>query len=129
MNQPEFEKQNEIQQNDEYIVRRSRRADIIAVVVCLLLSLFVWIAVMNSHDSDHIALELQATSAEYDYALSSAHLEVEGTVAALRHAKVIKVNIPVDAPGVYHLDETNLLLPDGVQLTSSVELTLTITRK
>ena len=128
-NQIELENQNELQQG-EYVVRRSRRSTIIALCVCVLLALVVWVAVMNAQDTDQIAIELLATSNEYSYTLSDAHIEVEGTVAVLRHVKVIEISVSdYDEPGVYELTEDQLELPEGVSLTKPLTLTITVAEK
>ena len=128
-NQIELENQNELQQG-EYVVRRSRRSTIIALCVCVLLALVVWVAVMNAQDTDQIAIELLATSNEYSYTLSDAHIEVEGTVAVLRHVKVIEISVSdYDEPGVYTLTEDQLELPEGVSLTKPLTLTITVAEK
>jgi hypothetical protein len=85
--------------------------------VCLALALVIWVAVMNAPDTDYIATEVLATSGEYTYTLSKAHLEVEGTVADLRRAKTIGICVPQDiVPGEpYALTEDNLVIPEGVE--------------
>ena len=126
----DIENQNE-QQKGEYVVHRSRLSDVIAIVVCLALALVIWVAVMNAPDTDYIATEVLDTSGEYTYTLSEAHLEVEGTVADLRRAKSIGICVPQDiVPGVpYTLTEEDLVIPEGVRLVGTLELTLTVRQK
>lgn len=116
-------------QNGEYAVRRSRRFDVIALVVCLLLAFIVWIVVMGNDDTDHIALSVVDPADAYVYTLSDVNVEVKGTVAALRHTKEIGVLVEGKTPGVYQLTEQDLDLPDGIHLTEPLALTLTVKAK
>lgn len=129
MNHKAIDSQNDIEQqkNGEYAVHRSRRSNIVAAVVCILLSLVVWVIIMDSGDSDYVAVRVAAPQEGYIYTLSVDFLEVEGTVGALRHADYIDVRIPKNAvPGVYRLTVDDLVLPDGVHLTADPDITLTI---
>ena len=119
------------QMNDEYVVRRSRVSNVIAIVVCIALALTVWVMVMNTQDSDHIFTKVLEPSDAYTYELSLEHLEVEGSVAALRHATSIGVVIPEEAvaPGVYTLTEADLVIPQGVRLAEPLNMTLTVKAK
>ena len=129
-NKIDIEKQNE-QKKDEYVVRRSRLSDVVAAIVCVVLALAIWVAVMNTPDTDHIATAVIAASDEYTYTLSEAHLEVEGTVANLRRTKTIGIRVPQDIElGVpYALTEADLVIPKGVRLVGALELTLTVKQK
>ncbi len=118
------------QQSTEGAVKRSYRSVFIAMVICLLLAVGVWIVVMSRNDSDYIRLAVQNPKDGYTYTLSANVLEVEGTVADLRHAEVIYVVAPmyIEKAGEYRLDASNLVLPEGVSLTGEVSLTLTVTQ-
>lgn len=117
-------------ENGEYAVRSSRKRDIVAAVVCLLLALVVWLFVMNADDTASVALTLQGGEQAYSYTLSAENLEVAGRVMAIKGAKRdgIVVNIPAEAtaPGSYEIELEDLVLPEGVALTSLPELTLTV---
>lgn len=129
-NSVEAEKQNERQPGDEYVVRRSRRADIIAIVVCILLALIVWVVVMNTKDTDYVELEILAPG-EYEYVLSENLLEVEGSVSALRRAEPIGVKVArFDEIGEYSLTLDDLMLPEGVTLVDDdIHVTITLEPK
>ena len=65
------------QGNGEYAVRRSRRANIIAIVVCLLLALLVWVMVMNAEDTERVSLALDVPEdSAYTYELSTDEIEI-----------------------------------------------------
>lgn len=110
---------------------RNVRAHIVALVICLLLAVAVWIVVMGRTDSDYLRLELRGGEDDMNYELSASALEVEGKVADLRHANVIRVYVPqsIDEPGEYRLQWSDLILPDGVVLTGELSLTLKVTAK
>ena len=128
---PEVETQNEGRQDGEYVVRRSRLSDIIAILVCAVLAVVVWVAVMNAKDTDYLKLEILAPDTNMEYTLSETHLEVEGTVAVLRDAAPIGISIAdYDKPGEYVLNPARLQLPDGVTLVDcNVRLVLTVRQK
>ena len=129
MNRKENAPQNDIekQKSGEYAVHRSYRSNIIGAVICLLLAFVVWLLVMSSEDSDYVATRVLEPQAGYTYTLSAVHLEVEGTVADLRHADYIGVRLPEGVkPGVYELTEADLVLPEGVHLALPLSMTLTV---
>ncbi|MBE6703086.1 MAG: hypothetical protein E7585_06720 [Ruminococcaceae bacterium] len=120
------------QQNGEYALRRSRRANIIAAVVCLALAFVVWVVLMGFGDSDHVALTVLDQQEAYRYTLSNDLVEVKGSLAVLRSTTEIGVRLKDDdGDGVYRLSdgELELLLPDGIQLVSNFELTVTVEAK
>ena len=120
-------------ENGEYAVHHSRRRDIIAAVICLVLAVVVWMLVMNVDDTAHVDLAVADGSDAYVYTLSDESLEVTGTVVALKKAKdaSIKVIVPDEAvaPGTYQLSLENLVLPEGVALLGLPDLTLTVSPK
>ena len=114
--------------NGEYAVRHSRKRDIVAAVICLLLAFVVWLFVMNADDTASVALALEGGNSAYTYTLSADSVEVTGkalTIKALQEDGIL-VKIPAEAtaPGVYKVE---LVLPEGVALTSMPELVLTVT--
>ena len=117
--------------NSEYTVHRSRLSLIVAAALCLLLSVIVWLFVMNVEDTAYVSLELKGGTEGCVYALSDTQLEVSGTVLFLKKADVIAVIVPdtVCEPGTYQLSLEDLVLPEGVSLTEIPNLTLTIERK
>ncbi len=117
--------------NSEYTVRRSRLSLVVAAVLCLLLSVIVWLFVMNVEDTAYVSLELKGGAQGCIYALSDAQLEVSGTVLFLKKADVIEVIVPdtMCTPGTYVLSLENLVLPEGVSLTEIPNLTLTVEGK
>lgn len=117
--------------NSEYTVRRSRLSLFVAVVACLLLSVIVWLFVMNAESTAYVSLELKGGFEGCEYTLSNAELEVSGTVLFLKKAEVIQVIVSdeMNSPGTYTLSLSNLVLPEGVALIEIPNLTLTVTRK
>ncbi|MBE6691263.1 MAG: hypothetical protein E7590_08320 [Ruminococcaceae bacterium] len=135
MNRKHIEAQNETdrqQPQGEFAVRRSIRANIIAAVVCLLLAFVVWTVVMGFRDSDHVSVRILNPEEGYQYTLSTDLVEVEGSLAVLRSTEEIGVRLIGDnGDGVYRLsdNELELELPEGIQLTSDIELTVTVKAK
>ena len=128
--QNKIKKSNEGRMSDEYVVRRSRLSDIIAVIVCIALALMVWTFVMNTEDTDQILTKVVNPDPSYTYELSVEYVEVHGTVAALRNADFVSVRLPEGvAPGQYELDGDDLILPEGVRLVEPIQLTLTVRAK
>ena len=126
--------QENITDNGEYAVRHSRKRDIVAAVICLLLAFVVWLLVMNVDSTAKVTLTLEGESEAYVYTLSEEELEVAGTVVSLKAAQQesIILKIPADmatVPGRYEIKLQQLVLPEGVALTSLPELTLTVTAK
>lgn len=118
------------EENGGYAIRNSRKRDIVAAIVCLVLALVVWLFVMNGDDTADVALKLEGGDAAYTYTLSQESLEVAGRVVAIKGAREegITVKIPdTAAPGTYQITPEDLVLPEGVALTTLPELTLTVT--
>lgn len=115
--------------NSEYTVRRSRLSLLVAAVACLLLSVIVWLFVMNAESTAYVSLELKGGAEGCEYTLSDIELEVSGTVLFLKKAEVIEVIVSeeMNSPGTYTLSLANLVLPEGVALTEIPNLTLTVT--
>ena len=109
-----------------YAVHRSWLVDIGALAVCLLLALLIWIVVMNTEDTEELALRVLAPQEGYTYTLSVEQLEVEGKTVDLKAAKSIGVCIPGHASGTYVLAEEDLVLPEGVHLTAPLTVTITV---
>ena len=117
--------------NSEYTVRRSRLSLFVAAAACLLLSVIVWLFVMNADSTAYVTLELKGGSEGCEYTLSDTELEVSGTVLFLKRAEVIRVIVSeeMNSPGTYTLSLSNLVLPEGVALIEIPNLTLTVTSK
>ena len=117
----------------EYAVRHSRKRDIVAAVICLVLAFVVWLLVMNAEDTTSVALEVQGGDAAYTYTLSVDSVEVAGRVVAIKAAQreniIVKVPARATLPGVYQLSLEQLVLPEGVALTSLPEIVLTVSPK
>lgn len=128
MNRKHLEQENEPFENGEYAVRRSRRSNIIAAVVCLVLAFAVWLVVMNAQDTAYLPVQISGGQAGVQYVLSVSSLEVKGTVTAIKRADRVTVVLPesVTAPGTYVLTEQNLLFPRGVRPVEDVYLTVTV---
>lgn len=123
--------ETEQQQNGQYAVAHNRKADIIAAVVCLLLAVLVWLVFMNRTETDYVELVVAEPAEGYRYELSVTQIEIEGGVTDLRNVTEIKVKLPAVAAateGVYQLDESALMLPDGVVFAKSLNLTVTVTK-
>ena len=123
------EQESELSKSGEYAVHRSRVFDVIALLICLLLALLIWIGVMNAKDCEQVSLRVLAPHDDYTYTLSIDTLEVEGKSVDLKSAESIGVRVPGHAAGVYTLTEEDLELPEGVRLTAPVEITLTVRPK
>jgi len=127
MNRKNIEQENERFDNGEYAVRRSRRANIIAAVVCLVLAFCVWLVVMNTQDTAYLPVEVPEGGA---YVLSMTSLEVKGTVTAIKDADRIRVKLPEGLqPGdEVVLTEQNLIFPDGVRPVEDVYLIVKVVK-
>ena len=120
------------QGNGEYAVRRSRRSNIVAIVICLLLALLVWILVMNAEDTARVSLALDAPEgSEYTYELSVDEIEIKGSVAVLKDIEeiVIVPSEEMNKPGVHYVSIDNFELPEGVTLAGMPELTIIVKEK
>jgi len=116
----------EANKSGEYAVHRHWLMDIVALAICLALALLIWIVVMNTENTEEVSLRVLAPQEGYTYTLSIDRLEVEGKAVDLKSAESIGVCIPGHTAGTYTLTEEDLVLPEGVQLTDSVEFTLTV---
>lgn len=120
------------QQGGEYTVKNSYLSTVIAAVICLLLALLVWIIVMSRPDSDYLSVCVVDQQAGYTYEVSVDMIKVEGKVSDLRHAETVGIRLPENAgAGEYKLSEgqLELELPDGVQLSVDIDLTVTVKAK
>ena len=117
----------------EYVVRRDYQRNMIALSICFVLAVLLWMFAMNAEDTRTCELFLDATgSDQYRYELSHDEVEVSGSVALLKDLEVVHINIPVLAQvgeGTYRIPAEYLVLPDGVQLTGDIELTITVIAK
>jgi hypothetical protein len=134
MNHKHIDTTDELEQQGggEYTVKRSYHSTIIAAAICLLLALLVWIVVMSRPDSDYLSVCVVDPQAGYTYEVSADMIKVEGKVSDLRHAEVVGVRLPEHAgSGEYKLSEgqLELELPDGVQLSVDIDLTVTVRAK
>ena len=134
MNRKHVDTTDELEQQSgsEYTVKSNSRASVIAAVICLLLAVLVWITVMSRTDSDYLSVYVADRQEGYVYELSADMIKVEGKVADLRLAKEIGVRLPENAGvGEYKLSdgELELVLPEGVQLSVDIDLTVTVKAK
>ena len=117
----------------EYVVLRNYHHSMIALAVCFVLAVMLWMVSMNAEDTRRYRLHLDATGADnYTYTLSLDEVEVKGRISALKDMSVVHVNIPMLAlvtEGTYVVPAEYVELPDGVRLTEDVELTITVTPK
>ena len=111
--------------NGEYIVHRSRTANIIAAVICVLLAVLLWCAVMNIQNTKRIPLTVTGNE-QYTYSLSATTVSVSGTRAALRGVSEIAVNAENLGEGEYEISTKELKLPAGVRVSSSTKFVLTV---
>lgn len=114
------------QSNGQYAVVRNRKADIIAICVCVLIALLVWLVFMNRTESDYVELVIDNPAEGYEYKLSVTQVEIEGRVTDLRRVSEIRVVLPAWSADEYHLNEGDLELPDGVALSKSLNLTVEV---
>ena len=99
--------------NGEYLVRRNRIANIIAAVVCVLLAVFIWCAVMNIEITKRVPLSV-ATNENYSYSLSTTAVTVTGSRAALRRV-------------FYLSSDTIFCVSEAMTSSSLVSITNTLT--
>lgn len=97
--------------------------DLIALLVCLLLAVLVWICAMNASDTDYVALKPEAGGV---CTFSADLVEVKGPVAQLKNTAVVEVTVKDLAPGVYTLTEDMLKLPKDVHLSGDPHVTVTV---
>jgi hypothetical protein len=116
----------EAQELSSSLPHRSLRSTVIAVLLCALLAVAVWLCVMNLSDTDYVALEVEAPRDGYTYELSAHGVEVTGAVYALKDLDRIGVIVPGHVPGIYTLTQEDLVLPEGVHLSGELYLTLTV---
>ena len=102
------------------------RANLLAALICILAALLIWVCVMNTADTDYIPLRVKAPQAGYTYEISVDSVKVEGTVSALKGLSEIGVLLPSTEPGVYPLEASHLLLPEGVHLSGDLNATVTV---
>ena len=116
--------------NGEYAVRRNRRGNIIAAVLCALLAVVIWAIVMNAQDSEKVALALPEPQEGYVYTLSETTIEVRGKVMDLKRTDTVRISVPeaFAAEGSYTLNSEHLVLPEGISPVAAVEITLTVTK-
>ena len=119
------------QNNGQFAVKRNHKADIVAILVCVLIALLVWLVLMNGVETDIVELVVVNKDPAYEYELSVTQVEVEGSAVDLRKVTEIPVKLPDGLePGVYRLDDVHgaaLLLPEGISLARSLNLTITVT--
>lgn len=105
---------------------------LLALGVCLVLALFVWIVVMNSEGSDYVTVRLPEKDGVM-YELSASEVEVEAAMVQLKQLKYIELSLPEEAAnatkGTFSLTEADLILPEGVRLAGQWNATLTVAEK
>ena len=120
------ETNEEFNKSGEYAVHRNRWMDAVVLLVCLLLALLVWIVVMQTENTDKAELYVMAPQDGLTYTLSIDSVEIEGKIVDLKAVERIGVRVPGHTAGVYTLTEQDLDLPEGVQLTAPLTLTLSV---
>ena len=113
--------QNIAEENGESLVHRSRRANIIAAVLCVLFAVVVWAFVME--------LQLPQPAAGYTYTLSDDSIDIKGRIMDVKRVESIEIVVPKEfqVAGTHTLSLEHLILPEGVSPTAAVEITLTVT--
>lgn len=129
MNRKHIEPAPEASQNGQFEVVRNRKMDIVAIVVCLLIAVLVWLVFMNTNDSDYVELSIANPADNCRYELSVTQVEIEGTISDLRRVSRIEVILPEGEATEYHLNEGDLVLPEGVTLSKGLNLTVTVKPK
>ena len=121
-----LQENGEAQELSTVVSHRGLRRTVIALLICVLLAMAVWLCVMNLEDTDYIPLAVEAPRAGYTYELSADGIEVTGAVYALKDLNRIGVVVPGHVPGVYTLTKEDLVLPEGVHLSDELSLTLRV---
>lgn len=121
--------QNIAEENGESLVHRSRRANIIAAVLCVLFAVVVWALVMNAEDATEVELQLPQPAAGYTYTLSDDSIDIKGRIMDVKRVESIEIVVPKEfqVAGTHTLSLEHLILPEGVSPTAAVEITLTVT--
>ena len=105
---------------------------LLALGVCLVLALFVWIVVMNSEGSDYVTVRLPEKDGVI-YELSASEVKVEAAMVQLKQLEYIELSLPEAAAnatkGTFSLTEADLILPEGVRLAGQWNATLTVAEK
>ena len=102
---------------------------VLALCVCLLLAVFVWVFAMNAQESRSVSV-IAPTHANVRYEISVPQIELEGTVMVLKQIDAVMVDVPEGlGEGRYSLSAQHLILPEGVSLTGSWSAVLTVTKK
>ena len=120
-------------EHGEYVVHRDHHRNMIALSICFVMAVLLWMIAMNAEDTRHCKLSLDATGTEnYRYELSLDEVEVQGSVSALKELHTVHVNSPMLAmvgEGTYVVPAEYLVLPEGVRVVGDIELTITVIAK
>ena len=102
---------------------------VLALCVCLLLAVFVWVFAMNAQESRSVSV-VAPVHANVQYEISVPKIEIEGAVMMLKQIDAIMVDVPEGLEeGRYSLSAQDLILPEGVSVTGSWSAVLTVTKK
>ncbi len=122
-------KSNRVEDTDEVVSRAPHRHwDLLVALMCILLAFVVWLCVMNARSTDLIAVRVKDPADGLVYELSVDSLEVEGVTVAVKRAKAILVEVPATV-GEYMITAEQILLPEGVNLTSTPNVKVTVRAK
>lgn len=100
--------------------------NLIAAIVCILLAVVVWLGVMNTEDTDYLALRVVEPQEGCVYTLSVETVQVRGKVSVLKNVGSVGVVVSGYSEGTHQLTYEDLILPQGIELTGNVKLMLTV---
>ena len=122
------------QEQSERAPRRRVYGSILAIILCLVLALVVWVGVMNSQDTDFIPVRVEGPDG-YRCHLSVEGIEVQGKVSDLRGLDEIVIELDEQEAlrilfpcGGEDEAERYLKLPDGVSLTGNLNAVITVSK-
>lgn len=109
---------------------------VFAAIVCILLSLLVWVSVMNTQDTDYVPIRVEVPEG-YTCTLSVEGVTVQGTVMSLKKMDEIVVTFSVENvqeilyyyDGAVRVNGNILPLPADVSVSAEWEALLTVTEK
>lgn len=124
------------QEGGARVSHRNVYGALLAIVVCILLALVVWVGVMNTQDTDYIPVRIVVPEG-YECTLSVDGVEVQGKVCDLRNLDELVITLSREEVlyvmttfgGSATVNEALLRLPSGVYVTREFSAVLTVKAK